>query len=164
MHKSAMAIREAGKEQVAHLSVESIVSGATDAGIALEAMMAAARAQGLGIVPIGGIRANPQAVTDLLKLPALTFPVVGLTLGYVDKPAPQKPRLPLSSFCHEEFYHEERIAPAIEQYNQTLSEHWRQQQRADGEDWGNNTASYYSHIYFPDVLAAILRQGFRLDK
>lgn len=164
MHKSAMAIREAGKEQVAHLSVESIVSGATDAGIALEAMMAAARAQGLGIVPIGGIRANPQAVTDLLKLPALTFPVVGLTLGYVDKPAPQKPRLPLSSFCHEEFYHEERIAPAIEQYNQTLSEHWHQQQRADGEDWGNNTASYYSHIYFPDVLAAILRQGFRLDK
>ncbi|MBJ3814566.1 NADPH-dependent oxidoreductase [Shimwellia pseudoproteus] len=164
MHKSDIAIRGAGKQQLAHLSVESIVAGATDAGIALEAMMVAARAQGLGIVPIGGIRANPRGMSELLKLPPLTFPVVGLTLGYVDQPAPQKPRLPLSSFCHEEYYHDERIAPAIEEYNQVLARHWQEQQRADGDDWGNNTASYYSHIYFPDVLAEILRQGFKLDK
>ena len=164
MHKSDVAIRAAGKQQLAHLSVESIVAGATDAGIALEAMMTAARAQGLGIVPIGGIRANPRAMSELLRLPPLTFPLVGMTLGYVDKPAALKPRLPLSSFCHEEYYHDERIAPAIAEYNQTLSRHWQEQQREDGDDWGNNTASYYSHIYFPDVLAEILRQGFKLDK
>lgn len=164
MHKSDVAIKGAGKTQLAHLSVESLVAGATDVGIAMEALMAAARSQGLGIVPIGGIRRDPDAMVSLLNLPELTFPVVGLTLGYVDQPAAQKPRLPLSSFCHEEQYHDERIAPAIAEYNQTLSQYWIDQGREDGDDWGNNTASYYQHIYFPHVLAAVQKQGFRLDK
>jgi FMN reductase [NAD(P)H] len=164
MHKSQRAIEMAGKQQLAHLSVESLISGATDVGIALEALMVAAHANGLGIVPIGGIRRSPQAMISLLQLPALTFPVVGLAIGYVDQPAPQKPRLPIESFRHDEYYHADDIPGAITQYNATLLNHWQQTGRSDGEDWSNNTASYYQHIYFPDVLPAVLQQGFKLDK
>jgi FMN reductase [NAD(P)H] len=42
-------------------------------GIALGSV-AAARSEGLGIVPIGGIRLHPQALIDLLGLPDHTLP------------------------------------------------------------------------------------------
>ncbi|MEH0874081.1 NADPH-dependent oxidoreductase [Pectobacterium cacticida] len=164
MHKTQVGIAMSGKQQHAHESIESLISGTTDVGIALGTLMAAARSFGLGIVPIGGIRREPQAMIDLLALPELTFPVVGLTIGYVDNPAHQKPRLPLTSFRHDETYHQEVLPEAIRQYNQTLMAHWQQTGRTDGEDWGNNTASYYQYIYFPKVLPAILQQGFKLDQ
>ncbi|KAA8999290.1 NADPH-dependent oxidoreductase [Affinibrenneria salicis] len=164
MYKTAVGIKLSGSEQHAHESVESVVSGCTDVGIALGTLIAAARSFGLGIVPIGGIRRNPQAMIELLQLPELTFPVVGLTLGYVDRPAQQKPRLPLVTFRHDEVYRPQALPAAIEQYNQTLSKYWRQIGRQDGGEWGSNTASYYQNVYFPDVLPALLQQGFQLEK
>ncbi|HEI8866979.1 NADPH-dependent oxidoreductase [Serratia sp. AKBS12] len=164
MHKTRLGMAISGKQQLAHQSVESLISGSTDVGIALGALMTAARSHGLGIVPIGGIRRDPQAMIDFLQLPELTFPVAGVAIGYVDQPAVQKPRLPLASFRHEERYQREALPDAIKAYNQTLVQHWQQIGRSDGDDWGNNTASYYQHIYFPKVLSAIRQQGFKLDK
>lgn len=164
MYKTRLGIEMSGNQQVAHQSIESLISGTTDVGIALGALMTAARSYGLGIVPIGGIRRNPQAMIELLQLPELTFPVVGLVLGYVDQPAHQKPRLPIASFRHDEHYHPEALPAAINTYNQTLTAYWQKIGRSDGDDWGHNTASYYQHVYYPDVLPAIQKQGFKLDK
>ncbi|MBV4366560.1 nitroreductase family protein [Erwinia phyllosphaerae] len=164
MHKSQQAMAAIDKEQIAQQSIESVVSGATDIGIALGAVMTAARAEGLGIVPIGGIRRDPQAMISLLKLPELTFPVVGLALGYVDVPAHQKPRLPLATFRHDEEYRTEGLQQNIADYNQELTQHWQATGRTDGEDWSNSVAGYYQHVYFPEVLPALLKQGFGNDK
>ncbi|WP_380180525.1 NADPH-dependent oxidoreductase [Kalamiella sp. sgz302252] len=164
MLKSKQAIEAIGKEQIAHQSIESVVSGATDIGIALGAVMTAARAEGLGIVPIGGIRRDPQAMISLLKLPEYTFPVVGLAIGYVDEPAHQKPRLPLSTFRHEETYSTAGLQENIAAYNQEMVQHWQNIGRADGESWSESVAGYYQNIYFPEVLPALLKQGFGNDK
>ncbi|MEH2920689.1 NADPH-dependent oxidoreductase [Samsonia erythrinae] len=164
MHKTQVGIAMSGKQQHAHESLESLISGSTDVGIALGSLMAAARSFGLGIVPIGGIRRDPTAMIDLLQLPALTFPVAGVVIGYVDTPAHQKPRLPLNTFRHDETYHQDVLPAGIAQYNETLVAHWKKTGRADGDNWGDNTASYYQHIYFPNVLPAILQQGFKLDQ
>ncbi|AGB84168.1 nitroreductase [Serratia sp. FGI94] len=164
MHKTRLGIAMGGQQQTAHQSIESLISGSTDVGIALGALMTAARSHGLGIVPIGGIRRDPQALIELLQLPELTFPVAGLVIGHVDRGAQQKPRLPIGSFRHEERYQREALPDAIKAYNQTLSDYWQQTGRADGDDWSRNTASYYQHIYFPNVLPAIQQQGFKLDK
>ncbi|MFP1790323.1 nitroreductase family protein [Lonsdalea quercina] len=164
MHKSERAIALAGFEQHAHESVESIVSGSTDVGIALGTLIAAAHSYGLGIVPIGAVRRDPQTMIKLLELPEHTFPVAGLVLGYVDQPAHQKPRLPISTFRHEEVYQDDSLDDAIKQYDETLTKHWEEIGRTDGAAWGPNTADYYQHIYFPEVLPALLQQGFKLDK
>lgn len=164
MHKSERAIALSGFEQHAHESVESIVSGSTDVGIALGTLIAAAHSYGLGIVPIGGVRRDPQAMIELLELPEHTFPLVGLVIGYVDQPAHQKPRLPISTFRHEEVYQDDTLNDAIKQYDETLTNHWEKIGRTDGAAWGPNTADYYQHIYFPNVLPALLQQGFKLDK
>jgi len=164
MHKSQQAMSSIDQQQIAQQSIESVVSGATDVGIALGAVMTAARAEGLGIVPIGGIRRDPQAMIELLHLPELTFPVVGLAIGYVDEPAHQKPRLPMSTFRHEEHYSTENLQENIAAYNQEMVQHWQAIGRQDGDSWSESVAGYYKNIYFPDVLPALLKQGFGNEK
>lgn len=164
MHKSDLAISAIDQQQIAHQSIESIVSGSTDIGIALGSVMAAARAEGLGIVPIGGIRRDPQAMISLLELPPLTFPIAGVVIGHVDQPAHQKPRLPMATFRHEETYRTEQMAQHIAAYNDEMVRHWKNIGRSDGESWSESVSGYYKNIYFPNVLPALLKQGFGNDK
>ncbi|WP_253376616.1 nitroreductase family protein [unidentified bacterial endosymbiont] len=164
MHKTQVGMTLAGKEQVAHKSIESIVAGATDVGIALGSVMAAARSEGLGIVPIGGIRLHPQAMIDLLGLPEHTFPVAGVVIGHVDIPSHHKPRLPLETFRHDEVYKTEGLEEKITRYNQQITDHWQAISRTDGETWSESVSGYYQHVYFPNVLPALLKQGFGIDK
>jgi len=154
----------AGTQQVIHESVEGFASGAVDAGIALGNLMVAAHSLGLGVVPIGGIRRDPEAIIELLKLPALTYPIVGVAIGHIDKPATQKPRLPIASFRHDEYYHAEAIGPAIAEYDKTLPEYWRSIGRSDGLPWSANTAASYKQVYFPQTRPITVKQGFLNDK
>lgn len=164
MHKTRLGMEIGNQQQMAHQSIESIVAGATDVGIALGTVMAAARAEGLGIVPIGGIRLHPQQMIDLLELPPLTFPVAGVVIGHVDVPSHAKPRLPLETFRHDETYSSEGLEDKIVRYNQQMVEHWQNIGRSDGETWSDSVSGYYHHIYFPDVLPALIKQGFGVDK
>nr|WGD73366.1 nitroreductase family protein [Bacillus subtilis] len=62
--------------------LESVLVGAVDAGIALGTATAAAESLGLGTVPIGAVRGNPQELIELLELPKYVFPLSGtLSLG-----------------------------------------------------------------------------------
>lgn len=164
MHKSRLAMEAIDRQQVAQQSIESIVSGSTDVGIALGSIMAAARAEGLGIVPIGGIRRDAQALVTLLDLPEFTFPVAGVVIGHVDQPAAQKPRLPLATFRHDERYQRADLPQHIAAYNAEMVQHWQNIGRGDGESWSESVSGYYSKIYFPDVLSALKKQGFGTDK
>lgn len=164
MYKTHVGMAQAGNKQIAHQSIESIVAGATDVGIALGSVMAAARSEGLGIVPIGGIRLHPEALIDLLELPEYTFPVAGVVIGHVDVPSHHKPRLPLETFRHNEAYVTEGLEDKITHYNQQMTDHWQAIDRNDGGTWSESVSGYYQNIYFPDVLPALLKQGFGVDK
>src|ERR1035438_4751405 len=124
LYKTGLGVEKAGAEQVMQRSLEAILSAVSDAGIAMATLMTAARAFGLGIVPIGGIRRDPQGMIDLLGLPPNTFPVAGVVLGYIAEESPQKPRMSIESFRHEEKYHPEVVMPAIDAYDLTLHEYW----------------------------------------
>jgi len=164
MHKSYTGMAAVNQTQIAHQSIESIVSGSTDVGIALGSVMAAARAEGLGIVPIGGIRRDPQALISLLELPELTFPVAGVVIGHVDQPSHMKPRLPMETFRHEEAYRSAGMEEHIARYNEVMVQHWKETGRSDGESWSESVSGYYKNIYFPEVLPALKKQGFGIDK
>jgi nitroreductase len=66
LYKTGLGVKRAGAEQVFQRSLEGIMAAVNDAGIAMATLMTAARAFGLGVVPIGGIRRDPQAMIDLL--------------------------------------------------------------------------------------------------
>jgi FMN reductase [NAD(P)H] len=148
--------------QVFQRSLEGVLAAVSDAGIAMATLMTAARAFGLGVVPIGGIRRDPQAMIDLLRLPPNTFPVDGVVLGYVEEESPQKPRMAIESFCHEETYHPELLKPAIDAYDLTLLEYWLKIGRADGLSWSANIAQHYGTLS-RRIKTVAQKQGFTIE-
>jgi FMN reductase [NAD(P)H] len=163
LNKTRVGVEKVGATQQLQHSIEGVISASTDVGIALATIMIAARSHGLGIVPIGGIRRNPEEMIKLLGLPEYTFPVAGVAMGYVDQPSTQKPRLAIESFRHEELYHSEALRPAIDAYDVTLPEYWESISRTDGMTWSQNTAVAYSIIYFPKVKPIAASQGFSCE-
>lgn len=163
LYKTRIGLEKVGETQQTQHSLEAIVSAITDVGIALATIMIAARSYGLGIVPIGGIRRNPDQMVELLGLPQDTFPVVGVCLGYVNEPATQKPRLPIASYRHEGRYHPENLRPAIDAYDRSLPEYWKSIGRTDGLPWSENTALSYKTVYFPKVKPVAVAQGLTCE-
>ncbi len=163
-HKTRVGVEMAGEQQVIHHSVEAFAVGGVDAGIALGNMMTAAHAAGLGVVPIGGIRRDPQAMIELLELPELTFPLAGLVIGHIQHDSQQKPRLPRPSFVHRERYQAGELANHIAAYDETLRRHWQEIGRADGEPWSNSIARFYRQVYYPQVAPVARAQGFGFDQ
>lgn len=162
-NKTELGLRKAGLTQVVHESMEGFGVAAVDAGIALGRMMAAAQSLGLGVVPIGGIRRNPQGMVDLLELPPLTFPLVGLTLGHIASDAPQKPRIDIQAFRHDERYDASAYPAAIDAYDQNIMEYWQQLGRTDGQPWSSNLAPF-QRVYYPLTKPVAAMQGLLNDK
>jgi FMN reductase [NAD(P)H] len=162
LYKTGLGVENAGGEQVFQRSLEGIVAAVSDAGIAMATIMTAARASGLGVVPIGGIRRDPQAMIDLLGLPPNTFPVDGVVLGYVAEESPQKPRMSIKSFRHDEKYHREALKPAIDAYDRTLQGYWQRIGRTDGLSWSANMAQHYS-TFSRLIKSVAQKQGFTIE-
>ena len=162
--KTSAAVAYAGEKQMVHESVEGFAAAAIDSGIVLGTLSNAARALGLGAVMIGGIRNNPQAMIDLLGLPPLSFPFVGICIGHPASTPPLKPRLPVSTFRHDEQWHGVPDKATMEAYNEELMAYWKSLNRADGLPWTEATAKRYKQYYFLDVKPVAAKQGFTLDK
>lgn len=163
-HKTALAAEKNGETQRIAQSVEGFAVGAVDAGIALGNLMTAARAAGLGVVPIGGIRRDPQAMIDLLALPPLTFPVAGVAFGHIDSDSTLKPRLPRPSFVHHETYDAAGLPGHVDAYDAALMDYWHRIGRSDGLPWSQNTAQSYRSVYFPLVAPMARKQGFDFEQ
>jgi FMN reductase [NAD(P)H] len=163
-HKTDLGVRKAGKTQLIHESMEGFGVASTDAGIVLGMLITAAESLGLGIVPIGSIRRNPQGMIDLLGLPPLTFPLVGLCIGHIDKNAPQKPRMDIKTFRHDEHYDASGYPAAIDAYDEALVYFWKEVARSTGLPWSEALAIRFPEVYFPQVKPVAAMQGLLNDK
>lgn len=163
-HKTELGVRKAGQTQVIHESMEGFGVAAVDAGITLGNLMTAARSLGLGIVPIGGIRRSPQGMIDLLELPPLTFPLVGMCIGHINNDAPLKPRLDISTFRHNEHYDASAYAAAIDAYDPVILDYWQKLGRSDGLSWSQNLGNNLKQVYYPQLRPVAAMQGLLNDK
>jgi len=75
-------------------SLDKLLAGIFDATIATEAIVTAGESMGLGSTIMGSILNDAQRVVDLLALPPMTFPILGLAIGHPAEQPEQKPRLP----------------------------------------------------------------------
>ncbi|UII68975.1 nitroreductase family protein [Pseudomonas sp. HN11] len=162
-HKTAVGAALNGNEHQIQRHLEGMIAASTDGGIVLSTMMVAARSLGLGVVPVGGIRANALEMIKLLDLPQNTFALCGMVLGHVRVPAAQKPRLSIDTFCHYERYTTDALAPAIVAYDQHLMRHWQIIGRADGQSWSSTIGRTYARNYRVDLKAQLLTNGLSAD-
>ncbi|WP_301170840.1 oxygen-insensitive NADPH nitroreductase [Brevibacillus nitrificans] len=139
---------------------EDLLVGAVDTALAAQNVMIAARSFGLGGVMIGGIRDNPEKVSELLKLPRYTMPIMGMCLGYPAEDPLQKPRLPQSTVIHEDSYRSDRTLEGLEQYETISSAYY--QKRTNGKEtrgWTMQMAEYFNTARRANIRAYVENQG-----
>ncbi|WP_307794971.1 oxygen-insensitive NADPH nitroreductase [Alkalihalobacillus sp. BA299] len=123
-------------------STEMFLIATVDATIVAQNTAVAAEALGLGIVYIGGLRNNPDKVSDLLKLPYRCYPVFGMCIGYPDsKNIPEKkPRLPHKAvFYKNEYLNFEKTLTYIEEYDEIMKTYYEKRTNGKRSDTWSET-------------------------
>lgn len=163
-YKTNLGAKKNGLTQVIHESIEGSLVGTFDAGLNMGGAIISAESLGLGIVPIGGVRRSPEDIIALLGLPKYTYPVAGLAVGYPKDPSHQKPRLPLSTFRHDEKYQTEGLEDAIDAYDADMATYLKSIGREQEGNWSQYTAGIYQQVYYPKVYPTMKDQDFKNDK
>ncbi|WP_282919567.1 nitroreductase family protein [Ignavigranum ruoffiae] len=106
-------------------NMDRFFQGVADSYLAAQNAMNAIESMGLGGAFLGSILDNPQALVDLLQLPPLTFPLLGLGFGYPDDQPELKPRMPFSLKLGENTYpYQEDYLLALADYDQEMTHYY----------------------------------------
>lgn len=133
-HRLRTAARRVGESAEALEFTEFFTMAVIDAALAAERMVCAAESLGISICYIGALRNDPEAVKEVLDLPAGTFALFGLCLGYPAEPvtANIKPRLPQESVWYRETYLHE---PDVESYDERMRAFYADQKMRGEVTW-----------------------------
>lgn len=153
-------------------TTDNFIVATIDAALVADRALQAAQALGMGGVMVGAIRDNVRQISEILKLPKLVYPIMGLSLGYPVSLPKQKPRLPMDAIYMTDSYDDSKFDQAINQYDQTMAETglyvgraYRAETYPDFEErysWSEHTARKMaaepgSRLLVKDYL---LKQGF----
>lgn len=159
---------QAGRPAEALDYLEMFLVGVIDAALAAQNAVAAAESLGLGTVYIGGMRNQPEAVAELLALPAGVVAVFGLCVGTPDpaQPAAVKPRPPQRVVVHHETYGLEAQDEGIAAYDAAMARFYTEQQMKVHGSWTVHSAK---RVAGPHTLSgrdrlveALHARGFKL--
>jgi FMN reductase (NADPH) len=152
--------------------VENFLTCVLDAGIAAQNAAVAAESLGLGVCYLGSIRNNTQTVIELLALPRLVFPVVGMAVGWPAAPPAVRPRLATSAILSWERYAETSDA-TLREYDRIMAATGIYQGRqvpvpgrpGEMEDYGwmEHSARRAEQALRTELRAVLKRQGFGLE-
>ena len=140
---------------------EQLLVASVDTALMAQNVAVAAESEGLGICYIGGIRNNPQAVSDLLQLPDHVYPVFGMCLGYPAQDPEVKPRLPVEAILKEDVYSEE--PDQVEAFDDTMQGYY--QARTGGNkdsNWSRNLTPLFDTKLRPHMRDFLVQRGFEM--
>ncbi len=100
--------------------IELFIVAVVDSALVAENILVGAEGLGLGVCMIGGVRNNPDQVSELLKLPEKVFPLMGMCLGYPDQAAIIKPRQLPEMVIHHEEYEESSFERLLGEYDKIV--------------------------------------------
>lgn len=140
---------------------EHFLAATVDAALMAQNLMLAAESEGLGAVFIGGIRNDPQQVTELLSLPKQVYPVFGLCLGWPDAEPDLKPRLPVEVILHKEEYDQSRCKADVDTYDEQMQAYYESREsNTRVSNWSEQTAAAVQLKKREHLLSFLHSQGF----
>ena len=159
-----------GKEQGVDLEATSdmntFTQGFTDACLAAQNLVIAAESLGLGTVYFGSILNDVPKLIQLLDLPQLTFPVVGVGLGFANHSPQLKPRLPIGTkFFTDKYEKKKDYLNLIKEYDQILNQYY------DLRDTNNRVDTFRDQVVTKlrtsnpkrsQIVKHIQSQGFKI--
>lgn len=105
--------------------MNSFVQGFTDACLAAQNFTVALESLDLGAVYFGSILNDVEQLIQLLNLPPLTYPVVGVGFGYPNQQPQLKPRLEVSAKVFENSYEIKKdYLKLISEYDKQLAQYY----------------------------------------
>lgn len=141
--------------------IDTVIVGAHEAGIALEAATIAAESLGLGTVPIGDVQKNPQEIIRELQLPKYVFPMLGLCIGHPAENPGLKPRMQKELVCFEERYNPDLIAK-LDTYDRRYAKYLIERPwNSRVGNWTDLATDFYCYpFHYGSVAEALAEQGF----
>lgn len=140
---------------------EAFIIATVDAALSAQNAMIAAESLGLGGVYIGGIRNNPNEISELLNLPDNVFAVFGMCLGYPSEKSEIKLRLPLEVSCCENEYNVDSKIDLIKKYDNDISEYYSARTNGIRKDtWTAQMAAHTSNPLRPHMKGFLENKGF----
>lgn len=125
LHRAAKVLEEAGRPTEPAGYPRNFIAGFTDACLMAQNICVAAESLGLGVNYLGNVHNDAQAFVDALNLPSLTFPVVGMTLGYPNQEPQLKPRMNREFRVFENGYAEpENWTAALADYDADMTTYY----------------------------------------
>ncbi|MDR5859919.1 oxygen-insensitive NADPH nitroreductase [Halomonas eurihalina] len=144
-------------------TTEQLLVASVDTALMAQNVALAAESEGLGICYIGGIRNNPEAISDLLRLPKHVYPVFGMCLGYPNKENfPEvKPRLPVEAILKEDVYTDDTEEVAA--FDESMRRYYSQRSvgRKDS-DWSHNLTPLFETKLRPHMRDFLVERGFEM--
>ena len=142
---------------------EQFITATVDCALFAQNVITAAQSLGIAGVYIGGIRNNIQAVTDLLELPRLVYPVFGMCLGYPAQNPEVKPRLPLSVILKQDCYDDSADVNRIAEYDELVRAYYKTRTGGNKDDsWSEQIAEMLVKEARPHMKAFLESRGFIL--
>ncbi|MCP4188705.1 MAG: oxygen-insensitive NADPH nitroreductase [Gammaproteobacteria bacterium] len=142
---------------------EQFITATVDCALFAQNVLTAAESMGIEGVYIGGIRNQIQAVTGLLALPDLVYPVFGMCLGYAAQDPELKPRLPLDVVLKKNRYDDSDDIASITEYDEQVRKYYRT--RTGGKKdtaWSEQVADMLVKEARPHMLDFLKSRGYLL--
>ena len=147
--------------------MDNFFSSFTDACLMAQNIVNGAEALDLGAVYLGSILNDSEEIAEILKLPELTFPVVGLGIGYPNQEPQLKPRMDMDFRVFENEYKAfDNYLEELEDYDEEMQTYYDLRdanRRVDS--FTNQVAGKFKNANpkRQDILNVISRKGFNLN-
>lgn len=140
---------------------EHFITATVDTALMAQNVMLAAESHGLGGVFIGGIRNDPDTVSECLQLPHYVYPAFGMCLGWPAQQGDPKPRFPLHSILHQDQYETANINQQVEDYDREMSVYYAgRDTNVKNSNWSQQTARAVQGKTREHMLKFLQLRGF----
>ncbi len=141
LNRNYQIAKEMGNENDNIISFDKFIQGFTDAIIAAQNLTVAVESLDLGANYFGNIHNDTKNVIEILKMPKLTYPAVGVGFGVPNQNPQIKPRLDIKLKTYENSYKTyDSYLDMIKNYDQEMTTYY------DLRDSGRKSESFSSQI------------------
>lgn len=142
---------------------EHFMAATVDVALMAQNVLLAAESMGMGGVFIGGIRNDPQLVSDLLGLPDQVYPVFGMCLGWPAIDPDVKPRFPVKTILHQDHYQTDKVEAEVKNYDSQMRAYYQSRSGTNRvSDWSTQTAQAIQDKKREHMLEFLNRRGLLL--
>lgn len=120
LYRNQQIRRQLGKDDGRLHTTDIFLQGMEDTLLAVQNVVNAAESMGLGCVTLGTINDHPKKLMEVLDLPPLTFPVLGLQVGVPDQKPQLKPRLPQKFISFDNEYPRDFKVSELKDYDKVV--------------------------------------------